>query len=60
MKVYIITEIVRHEGETIQAVFLDEEKAKERLAQWEKHLPVAVEAHRKPVWYDMSEHDVEE
>ena len=60
MKVYIISEIVMHEGSTIEAVFLDEEKAKEVLAQWEKRLPVFENAYRKPVWYVMSEHDVEE
>lgn len=60
MKVYIISEVVMHEGETIQAVFLDEDKAKERLAQWEKHIPVAKGAHRKPTWYNLTEYDVEE
>ena len=43
-----------HEGETIRAVFLDEEKARERLAQMEKRALEGV------YWYDLSEHDVEE
>ena len=54
MKVYIISMVVIHESETIQAVFLDEEKARERLAQLEKR---TVEG---AYWYDLTEHDVEE
>ena len=56
MKVYIISEVFMHEGETIRAVFLDEEKARERLAQMEKHFPIVEGA----FWYDLTEHDVEE
>ena len=54
MKVYIISEVVMYEGETIQAVFLDEEKAREKLAQLNKRALEGV------FWYDLTEHDVEE
>ena len=56
MKVYIISEVFMHEGETIRAVFLDEEKARERLAQMEKDFPILEDVY----WYDLTEHDVEE
>ena len=52
MKVYIISEVVMYEGETIHAVFLDEEKARERLTQ----MPFLEDV----FWYDLTEHDVEE
>ena len=60
MKVYIISEVVIHEGSTIRAVFLDEEKARERLAKLEKHIPVVKGTDRKSVWYELTEYDVEE
>ena len=60
MKVYIITEVVMHEGETIQGVYLNEDKAKEVLVKWEKYLPAAEGANRKSVWYNLTEYDVEE
>ena len=56
MKVYVISEVVMYEGERIQAIFLNEEKAKEEMAKWEKRIPVA----EKTVWYDLTEYDVEE
>ena len=54
MKVYIISEVVIHESSTIRAVFLDEEKAREKLAQLEKRALEGV------FWYDLTEHDIEE
>ena len=60
MKVYVVTEVVMHEGQTIQGIYLNEGKAREALVEWEKLLPVTEGAYRKSVWYDLAEHDAEE
>lgn len=60
MKVYIITECVMHEGESIEGVYPSEERANEALKDWQKRLPITEGAYRKSVWYNLQEYEVEE
>ena len=56
MKVYVIKEDIIHERETIKGIYLNEEKAKKDLSEWQKLFPETI----TPIWYELTEYEVEE